>query len=275
MENALHKSNVNKLALAGIGIAAGLIGGVHAVSANTIHVNAGDTLTSLSVKTGVSVDDLKAANNLQNDLIYANTDLQTDKAQNQNNVVNDVYTVQAGDTLSTIAENNGSDVDQIKNANGLTSDLIYVGQQLKLHVDASAQTNNQPVAQHPQQAPQTTVSQSTAPATNTTVTQSTSNYQPAQQNSYTGTTSNGGGSVHDQFIAAGGTEELWNSVVMPESGGNPDAVSPNGFRGIGQTKEWWGTGSVAQQTQGLLNYANSRYGSPSAAAAFRQAHGWW
>ena len=62
---------------------------------------------------------------------------------------------------------------------------------------------------------------------------------------------------------------------MPESGGNPNAVSPTGYRGLGQTMESWGTGSVAQQTKGMINYANSRYGSLEAATAFRAANGWW
>ena len=68
---------------------------------------------------------------------------------------------------------------------------------------------------------------------------------------------------------------MWNAIVMPESGGNPNAVSPNGYRGLGQTKESWGTGSVAQQTAGLVNYAVSRYGSIDGAIQFRLANGWW
>lgn len=88
-------------------------------------------------------------------------------------------------------------------------------------------------------------------------------------------TAAGSGSVYDQFIAAGGTSALWNAIVMPESGGNPNAVSPNGYRGLGQTKESWGTGSVAQQTAGLVNYAVSRYGSIDGAIQFRLANGWW
>ncbi len=88
-------------------------------------------------------------------------------------------------------------------------------------------------------------------------------------------TAAGSGSVYDQFIAAGGTAALWNAIVLPESGGNPNAVSPNGYRGLGQTKQAWGTGSVAQQTAGLVNYAVSRYGSIDGAIQFRLANGWW
>ncbi len=68
---------------------------------------------------------------------------------------------------------------------------------------------------------------------------------------------------------------MWTAIVMPESGGNPDAVSANGYRGLGQTKEAWGTGSVATQTAGMINYAVSRYGSIENAISFRQANGWW
>ena len=68
---------------------------------------------------------------------------------------------------------------------------------------------------------------------------------------------------------------MWNTIVLPESSGNPNAVSPNGYQGLGQTKESWGTGSVATQTKGMLNYAKQRYGSEAAAIEFRKTHGWW
>ena len=83
------------------------------------------------------------------------------------------------------------------------------------------------------------------------------------------------GSVYDQFIAAGGTDAMWKYIVMHESGGNPNAVSPNGYRGLGQTKQSWGTGTVAQQTAGMINYAVTPYGSIDNAIKFRQANGWW
>lgn len=84
-----------------------------------------------------------------------------------------------------------------------------------------------------------------------------------------------GGSVKAQFLAAGGSEAMWNSIVLPESSGNPNAVNPAGYRGLGQTKESWGTGSVADQTKGMLNYAEQRYGSVDAAISYRDSHGWW
>lgn len=81
--------------------------------------------------------------------------------------------------------------------------------------------------------------------------------------------------VYSQFIEAGGTKALWDNIVMPESSGNPDAVNELGYRGLGQTKEAWGTGSVEEQTKGMINYAEERYGSVDAAIDFRVANGWW
>lgn len=82
-------------------------------------------------------------------------------------------------------------------------------------------------------------------------------------------------SVYERFLNAGGTAAMWTHIVMPESGGNPSALSPNGYRGLGQTKEAWGVGSVEEQTAGMLNYASQRYGSIAGAISFRLANGWW
>ena len=81
--------------------------------------------------------------------------------------------------------------------------------------------------------------------------------------------------VYSQFIEAGGTKALWDNIVMPESSGNPDAVNELGYRGLGHTKEAWGTGSVEEQTKGMIKYAEDRYGSIDAAIDFRLANGWW
>lgn len=80
--------------------------------------------------------------------------------------------------------------------------------------------------------------------------------------------------VYDRFMAAGGTEKLWEKIVLPESGGNPHAKNGEYF-GLAQTKLSWGYGTVEQQTRGMIEYAQSRYGSINAAVRFRTTHGWW
>lgn len=97
--------------------------------------------------------------------------------------------------------------------------------------------------------------------------------QPKQNTQQQESTANG--STKEQFLASGGSEAMWNSIVMPESSGDPNAVNPLGYQGLGQTKEHWGTGSVATQTEGMIDYANERYGSVEEAIEFREANNWW
>ncbi|WP_446002283.1 LysM peptidoglycan-binding domain-containing protein [Weissella viridescens] len=201
----------------------------------------------------------------------------------------DQITIKSGDTLAAIAQANNTTVDHLAALNNITNvDMIFAGETLETEgqattVAAPVQQAAAPVAQATpaQQAP---VQQAAAPVAQATPVQQAPVQQaapkqatpavqaaPAQQTAAPAAS----GSTYAQFIANGGTDAMWHTIVRPESGGNPNAVSPNGYRGLGQTKEGWGTGSVAQQTQGMVNYATSRYGSVSNAVSFRQANGWW
>lgn len=206
------------------------------------------------------------------------------------------YTVVAGDTVSEIATKFNTTIEKIDELNNLKDiDVISVGQILKVPtLKTNTNTNYVPVAstvatiqtQKPVQNTYTATQNTSQKAVQKQVQTSTptpaqvkqSVQQPVvkqQTKSTPVAKSSNGGSVKQQFLAAGGTESMWNTIVMPESGGNPNAVSPNGYRGLGQTKEGWGTGSVASQTKGMLSYAKSRYGSVEGAVAFRQTNGWW
>ncbi|MCT0948039.1 LysM peptidoglycan-binding domain-containing protein [Weissella confusa] len=196
----------------------------------------------------------------------------------------DTYTVQSGDTLSQIAANHNTTVDTlVANNNIADANVIFVGQQVEIDGVASNAsydaTQADVAAVVASQAPVTQQVSYTAPVT--TVDYSAQSQAPvAQEVSYTApvatttTTAAASGSTYDQFIAAGGTDALWTAIVMPESGGNPDA-SNGQYKGLGQTNQSWGTGSVSDQTAGMLNYAASRYGSVDSAIAFRAANGWW
>ena len=193
----------------------------------------------------------------------------------------DTYTVKSGDTLSSIAVDHNTTVDRILNVNKISdSNMIFVGEQFELDDQAanaqtqavapasSAATTQQSVATSVAPAASQVPSQAAAPASSAATTTKTSTA------SNSASTSSASGSTYDQFIAAGGTSELWESVVMPESGGNVNA-SNGQYHGLGQTNQSWGTGSVENQTKGMLDYANSRYGSIDSAISFRAANGWW
>ncbi|WP_210619792.1 LysM peptidoglycan-binding domain-containing protein [Mammaliicoccus lentus] len=261
--------------------------GVTATADAATHtVKSGDTLFEISKQYGTTVDALKADNGLNSNLILPNQVIKVNEAKAENTEATTEYTVVSGDTLGKIASKYDVTVSQLKAWNNLNSDLIVVGQTLSLQAPAqSAEPATAPVAQ---QAPvQQTETQVEAPAYQANYQAPTQSYKaPAQptynkvqtsQTSYKAPAQSAstGGSTKAQFLAAGGTEAMWNTIVLPESSGNPNAVSPNGYQGLGQTKESWGTGSVATQTKGMLNYAKQRYGSESAAIEFRKSHGWW
>lgn len=267
--------------------------GVTATADAATHtVKSGDTLFSISQQYGTSVSAIKSENGIKSNLILPNQVIKVNEAKAASASTTE-YTVVSGDTLGKIASKYDVTVSQLKAWNNLSSDLIIVGQKLSLQAPAqSAEPAQAPVAQ---QAPvQQAQEQVAAPAQQQSYQAPKQSYKapaqqsykaPAQQQSYQApaqkvrttqtSTASTGGSTKAQFLAAGGTEAMWNTIVLPESSGNPNAVSPNGYRGLGQTKEGWGTGSVEQQTKGMLNYAKDRYGSVDAALAFRSQNNWW
>lgn len=179
------------------------------------------------------------------------------------------YVIKAGDTLNVIAEDHATTAQAIAEGNSIKDiNVIFAGNTITIKGQAPENATATPVA--PTQAPVAPVAPTQAPVSQVSPVAPVSPSAPVQAPKAPST-----GSAHDQFISAGGTEAMWSVIVMPESGGNPNITSPNGYHGLGQTKQAWGYGSVETQTQGMLNYANSRYGSIGNAIAFRQANNWW
>ncbi|MBJ7648893.1 LysM peptidoglycan-binding domain-containing protein [Weissella confusa] len=212
------------------------------------------------------------------------------------------YTVQNGDTLSELADKFNMTVEDLVKTNKISdANMIFTDQQIQVPtsaevnqatLDSAAASSANSAAANAASVAASEAASSAAAASSVAASEAAASESAAssaaaskaaassaasaqQATTVTVSTAAGSGSVYDQFIAAGGTVALWNAIVLPESGGNPNAVSPNGYRGLGQTKQAWGTGSVAQQTAGLVNYAVSRYGSIDGAIQFRLANGWW
>jgi len=198
----------------------------------------------------------------------------------------EVYTIQSNDTLAKISQNFVGDkglVDSIVDANGIQDkNMIYEGEQLTIPTDGDNAEQQAPVQEEApaqeQQAPvqeQQPVQEEQQPAEEPAPEAVEEPAQEAEPAPEPATSNDGGGSTKEQFLAAGGTEEMWSTIVMPESGGDPNAVNPIGYQGLGQTKEPWGTGSVEEQTKGMVNYAIDRYGSVEEAVSFRSSNNWW
>lgn len=99
----------------------------------TVHiVSFGDTLFSIAQAYGVTVEAIAAANGLTYPyLIYVGQELVIPEAGEGTPVAGQVYVVQYGDTLFSIAQAYGTSVEALAQANGLTYPyIIYVGQTL-------------------------------------------------------------------------------------------------------------------------------------------------
>lgn len=108
--------------------------------ANTYTVQKGDTLSKIASKHQTTVSALKSLNGLTSDLIYANQTLKISEEAAPTVPVQPTapvataseYVVVSGDYLGKIAKQFGMSVAELKSLNGLTSDMIYVGDKLKV-----------------------------------------------------------------------------------------------------------------------------------------------
>ena len=90
----------------------------------TYTVVKGDSLWSIAKRYGITVDDIIQLNNLSNiDLKIGDTLLIPDTETNKK-----TYTVKSGDSLWSIAKTNNISVEQLKETNNLTSNLLSIGQ---------------------------------------------------------------------------------------------------------------------------------------------------
>jgi cell wall-associated NlpC family hydrolase len=119
---------------------------------NTYTVQSGDSLWKISQSYHVTVDQLKTWNQLSSDTIYVNQNLlivppASAPAPSVTSEATVSYTVKAGDTLYALAKTFGTTVSDIKSINGLTADLIQIGQQLK--IPTTTATTSAPVVTVP------------------------------------------------------------------------------------------------------------------------------
>ena len=173
------------------------------------------------------------------------------------------YTVQAGDTLSSISYKLGHNLDFVdqlaQNNNIADKNLIFVGQQLTIKDDGEVVVSDQ-------NGQQTTVAQvQTQPAAQTTaVAQSAASQAPASTQSTYSSAVAGSDAAAKAWIAA------------RESGGSYTAQNGQ-YYGKYQLSSSYLNGdySAANQERVADNYVASRYGSWTAAQQFWQSHGWY
>lgn len=116
------------------------------LNSNYYTVKKGDTLYSIARNYGVTVNELKSANNLtNNNLIIGETlIIPTNETTSSNN--ENIYIVKAGDSLYKIANMYNMTVNELKSLNNLSSNLLSIGQKLKVIEDTTMEANTYIVA---------------------------------------------------------------------------------------------------------------------------------
>lgn len=102
-----------------------------AIGDNYYKVKSGDTLWSIARNNGITVTELKEANNLTSNSLSIGQLLYIPKEETEI-VETEVYTVKSGDTLYSIAKKYNLSVDELKKLNNLTSNSLSIGQKLKI-----------------------------------------------------------------------------------------------------------------------------------------------
>ncbi|MBD9106983.1 N-acetylmuramoyl-L-alanine amidase [bacterium] len=126
------KNNWEKLAEAVTKAIVEYAGGkyVAPIDSNYYTVKSGDSLWSISRKLGITVDELKSANNLSSNLLSVGQNLIIPGKEAQ--ATGDEYVVKKGDTLYSIARKYNTSVDNLKSINNITTDSLAIGQIIKL-----------------------------------------------------------------------------------------------------------------------------------------------
>lgn len=177
----------------------------------------------------------------------------------------ETYEVKSGDTLSKIALENNTSVENIIASNNLTNeDLIYAGQIIELGersksmIDKVAPQEQAKPAESAPAAAQTTQKQTTY-AANAAVTS-------AQSTNGGIVLSNGNTAGEQGSYAAARMAEMtgvpastWEAIIARESNGQVNAANASGASGLFQTMPGWGsTATVDDQIQAAYNAYSSQ-----------------
>ena len=110
----------------------------------TYKVVSGDSLYSIANKYNTTVNEIKKLNNLSSNLLSIGQILkiptETVLEEPQEDYI--TYKVVSGDSLYSIAKKYNTNVDTIKSLNNLTSNILSIGQILKIPIESTSSTEN-------------------------------------------------------------------------------------------------------------------------------------
>lgn len=106
-------------------------------SSNFHMVKKGETLYELSKRYNTSLGQLMTANDLETTLIREGETLRVRSFETSDTLSETVWIVSKGDTLYNIAKRNNTTVEDIKDLNELSNNLIKVGQKLQVNQNST------------------------------------------------------------------------------------------------------------------------------------------
>ncbi|HEY4161149.1 MAG TPA: LysM peptidoglycan-binding domain-containing protein [Candidatus Saccharimonadales bacterium] len=246
---------------------------VAAPSPVTVTVQPGDTLSGIATGNNTTYERIYDANSFIADpnLIYPGQQVRipdtSEQLADRAAPTPTVVTVQSGETLNSIATDNGTTAQRLYDANTFISDpnVIHPGEQVAIPTSDEQLTDRSlpvPTAPAPAVAPARATAQAAAPQP---VTRSVA---PAVTATTAATASTG---TPDNAAKA--------YIYAHESSNNPNATNAEGCYGLGQDcsgklKPMCGS-DYACQDAFFDNYAQQRYGGWANAQAFWEAHHWW
>lgn len=99
------------------------------IGGTTYIVKNGDSLWKIANQYGITVNELKSANNLTGDNLSVGQVLKVPQSESSSN---SVYVVKNGDSLWKIANQYGTTVSRLKEVNNLTSNDLKIGQIIRI-----------------------------------------------------------------------------------------------------------------------------------------------
>ncbi|WP_146049010.1 LysM peptidoglycan-binding domain-containing protein, partial [Tetragenococcus halophilus] len=101
-------------------------------------VKAGDSVWLIADQNGITMDQLRDWNNIQNNFVYPGQKLtvsngsSSSSSSNNSSSSNTQHKVKSGDSLWLISQEYDISVSRLKSINNLNSDTIFIGQNLKV-----------------------------------------------------------------------------------------------------------------------------------------------
>ena len=184
----------------------------------------------------------------------------------------EAYTVQSGDTLSTISQKYVGDnslINAIAESNSISDiNLIYSGQQLTIPTEGSAQAAAEPQAAVQEAPVQAEPVQAEQPVVQETVQTETQAAPVAETQAAP--------AVTETAATPASTSSAKEWIAQKESSGSYTATNGR-YIGRYQLDSSYLNGdySAANQERVAEQYVTSRYGSWEAAKAFWEANGWY